>query len=94
MEFQLDGKRADEHDEHKALHDVDEVERQHGKVADREAERHQHCEQQLQPVVHELCRAEHLIGRKDAQRRDYRLQNNGRENIQREQHKNKAEHAE
>ena len=94
VEFQLDGERADEHDENKTLHHVGQVERQHGKMTDRETERHEHREQQLEPVVHELRRAEHLTGRDDAQRRDDRLQNDGRKYIQREQHKNKAKHAE
>ncbi len=94
VEFQLDGERADKHDENKTLHHISQIERQHGKMTDRETERHEHREQQLEPVVHELRRAEHLTGRDDAQRRDDRLQNDGRKYIQREQHKNKAEHAE
>mgnify|MGYP000395767493 FL=1 len=66
VEFQLDGERADKHDENKTLHHVGQVERQHGKMTDRETERHKHREQQLEPVVHELRRAEHLTGRDDA----------------------------
>ena len=59
-------------------------------MPDRQPQRDQQAQQQLQPVVHQPGRAEHLIRRQHAQRRHRKFQHDRREHIQRKQHRTQS----
>ena len=93
VKSQLDGKRAEQHHQHQALHHALEPPRQAAEMSNGQSQRNQHCQQQLQMVAYQPRRAEHLMRCDDAQRRQHQLQHERREHIQRQQHKGKAKHA-